>query len=220
MFSLTRSKAGLVSRLADYLQFRTNPKKPAFVAGQRPLGAANVSATSKGIFYPTVQGAIDDLAGRCELPIDSVIMNVSGTAPRVINQSDQLAFTGDVIGEVGTQIMIYVFGFPVIVEGGDSSIAVASKVQAVLAEAVISGTAIASVEVDATDASILNITYNDYQDHVFEPESQYGVTMTQTTVVEPQPGYGDWEWLGSAAQTLAGGSVDGTITFHYFKRTA
>lgn len=220
MFSLSRSKASVISRLADYLQFRTNPKKPAFVAGQRALGAPNVSTTSQGVFYPTIQGAIDDLAGRCELPIDTVIINVSGTAPRVINQSDQLAFTGEVMGEPGTQLMIYIFGFPVIVEGGDSAIAVASKVQAALAEAVISGTGIASVELDSTDASILNITYNDYQDHVFEPVSQYGITMTQTTVVEPQPGYGDWEWLGSTAQTLAGGSVDGTITLHYFKRTA
>lgn len=220
MFSLTRSKAGLVSRLADYLQFRTNPKNENVIAGQRELGGVSASQTSKGIFYPTVQSAIDDLYGRAELPVGSVVMAMTNEPPKTINQSDQLAFTGEVAGEVGEQIMIYVLGFPVIVEGTDSAILVASKAQAVLTQAVVDSIAIQSVEIDAADASVLNITYNDYQNHVFEPETQYGITMTQTIVVEPQPGYGIWEWLGGASTTLVGGSINGPATFHYFQRTS
>lgn len=216
--SVTRSKAGVLSRFADFLQFRLNPKKLTFVAEQRQLGAPSASQTSRGIFWPTVQGAIDDLAGRSEVPVGGVLINTSGNEPRSISQSDRIAVSGTVLGT--GPVMIYVFGYPITVEGGDTDIAVAGKIAAAFVELMVNGAPFSTVEVDPTDSTILNITYNDYQDHVFEPLVQKGITLTQTTVVEPQPGYGEWEWLGSIDQTLSGGSSTGPVTFFYYKRTS
>lgn len=218
MFSLTRSKAGVISRLADYLQFRVNKSKPTFVANQRPLGGVSASQTMKGIFYPTIQGAIDDLAGRNDLPVNSVVINTDGLPPGFNNQSDQLKFTGQVIGNPGESKMIYVLGFPVTVEVGDTDIAVASKAYAVLADALVNTIAISSVEIDSADATVLNITYNDYQNHIYTPEPQYGISITQTIVVEGKSGYGNWARMGIVDQPLVGGEVDGSITLYYFRR--
>lgn len=216
--SVTRSKAGVLSRLADFLQFRLNPKKDSFVAGSRPLGAPSASQTSRGVFWPTVQGAIDDLAGRSEVPVGGVLINTTGTNPKHISQSDRLEITGTVSGT--GDVMIYVYGYPIIVQGGDTNIAVASKIAADFVTLMVNGAPFTTVEVDPTDSSVLNITYNDYQDHVFDPVNQKGLVLTQNTVVEPQPGYGEWEWLGSFDQPLAGGSVNGQVTLFFYKRTA
>lgn len=217
--SVTRSKAGVISRLADFLQFRTNPTKTTEVAGNRAIGGVSVSQTLKGIFYPTVQSAIDDLANRCDLPINTVVHNTDGVIPGFTSQSDQLKFDGIIAGDSGPK-MIYVLGFPVTVESTDTAILVASKAAAVLTDASVNGIAISTVEIDTADSSILNITYNDYQDHVIEPTIQQGVSITQTIVVQPRAGYGNWEQMGTQDVTLTGGSVNGTITLYYFKRVS
>ncbi|AHY25142.1 baseplate wedge subunit [Pectobacterium bacteriophage PM2] len=216
--NIARNKAGVVSRFADFLQFITNPFKTNEVAGERPIGGVSATQTSKGVFYPTVQSAIDDLSGRCDLEINSVIVNTDGIVPGFVNQSDQIKFSGTVIG-TGTK-MIYVLGFPVIIDSSDTPEIIATKAEAVLIEAVINSIAIKSVSVDNTDASILNITYNDYQNHVFEEDVQHGVKITQTTVVSPRAGYGNWERLGTQSVTLTGGTVNGTITLYYFQRVS
>lgn len=218
MFSLSRSKAGVISRLADYLQFRLNPNKIDFVAGQRAVGGPSASQTQLGIFYPTVQGAIDDLVGRCDLPVNSVVINTDGLPPGFTNQTDQLKFSGVVQGAPGSEQMIYVLGFPVKVAEGDTDIAVAAKAHAVLTDAVVNSIAISSVEIDSTDSTVLNITYNDYQTHIYQPVSQYGISITQTIVVEGKAGYGNWARMGTVDQTLTGGEVDGNITLYYFRR--
>lgn len=218
--SVTHNKVGLISRLADFLQFRPNTTKPDFVAGERPLGGISVSQTSKGTFYPTIQGAIDDLAGRCDLPVNSVIVNTDGLTPGFINQNDQLKFTGTIAGTVGSSYMIYVLGFPVLVEATDSAAAVASKAFNVLTDAVVNSMGIKSVEINSGDSSVLNIIYNDYQNHIFEPSNQRGVTITQTVVVEGRAGYGDWRRMGTQDITLTGGSVNGPITLYYFQRVS
>lgn len=218
MFSLSRSKAGVISRLADYLQFRLNPNKTDFVAGQRGVGGPSASQTQLGIFYPTVQGAIDDLVGRCDLPVNSVVINTDGLPPGFTNQTDQLKFSGIVQGTPGSEQMIYVLGFPVKVVEGDTDIAVAAKAHAVLTDAVVNSIAISSVEIDSTDSTVLNITYNDYQTHIYQPVPQYGISITQTIVVEGKAGYGNWARMGTVDQTLTGGEVDGNITLYYFRR--
>lgn len=218
MFSLSRSKAGVISRLADYLQFRLNPNKTDFVAGQRVVGGPSASQTQLGIFYPTVQGAIDDLVGRCDLPVNTVVINTDGLPPGFTNQTDQLKFSGVVQGAPGSEQMIYVLGFPVKVAEGDTDIAVAAKAHAVLTDAVVNSIAISSVEIDSTDSTVLNITYNDYQTHIYQPVPQYGISITQTIVVEGKAGYGNWARMGTVDQTLTGGEVDGNITLYYFRR--
>lgn len=228
--SITSMKAGVISRLASYLQFRINPKRLSDVANTRAIGDISASQTAQGVFYPTVQGAIDDLVGRCDLPVNTVITNTDGVIPGFTSQVDQLKFEGEVLGDIisgpgtptppGTPYTIYVLGFPVLVSSGDSALGVAAKAQAVLQEAVIKNIALSNVEIDATDATILNITYNDYQTHVFEPYYERGIKMTQTVTVSPRAGYGSWDQLGTQEITLAGGSVNGNITLYYFKRVS
>lgn len=218
--SITRSKASVISRLADFLQFNTNPLDITAVSGNRPIGGVSATQTNKGVFFPTVQSAIDDLANRCDLPVNTVVQNTDGVVPGFTNQSDQLKFSGVTTGPAGTPHMIYVLGFPVLVNPTDTAILVASKAYSVLLDATVEGTAIQSVSIDTADLTVLNITYNDYQSHIFPDVTQHGITISQTTVVQPRAGYGNWEQMGTQDVTLAGGSVNGTITLYYFKRVS
>lgn len=218
MKSISTLKSGVLSRLAGYLQYSVNPKYASSVAGQRPIGGPSATQTDKEIYFPTVQSAIDDIAFRAELPVGTIITNSTGIQPGFISQVDQMKFTGAVTGEPGSTTIIKVFGLPVEVSEGDQPIAVAQKVFDVLTTYVAQGFIISEVTIDAEDASILNIKYNDYQNHIFAPKVQKGTVMTQTTIVEPSPGYGTWSTLGTQQITLAGGTVNGPITLYYFRR--
>lgn len=230
MKSITSMKASVISRLASFLQFTTNPKRISDIANTRAIGDVSATQTSQGVFYPTVQSAIDDLVGRCDLPVNTVITNTDGVIPGFTSQVDQFKFTGTLLGDVssgpgtptpdGTPYTIYVLGFPVLVASGDSALAVAAKTQVVLQEAVIKNIALSKVEIDAVDATVLNITYNDYQTHVFAPTTERGIKIVQTTTVQPRAGYGSWDQMGTQVVTLAGGSVNGPVTLYYFKRVS
>lgn len=223
MKSITRMKAGVISRLASYLQFVTNSKLPTLVANTRPVGGLNVSQTTQGVFYPTVQGAIDDLTGRCDLPINSIIMNTDGITPGFKLQSDQIKFEGTVtsdVGVAGDDIIIHVFGYPLTVLIGDTAEQVAAKAQALINTLVLKNECFTSCDINTSDASVLNITYNDYQSHVIESKTELGITISQTIVSPSKPGYGVWNQQGTADIVLTGGSVNGTLTVYYFKRVS
>ena len=59
MKTLTNKKAGVISRLASYLEFQNTSKNITAVMGQRAIGGPSATQTTEGIFYPTVQSAID-----------------------------------------------------------------------------------------------------------------------------------------------------------------
>ncbi|ACL78380.1 gp11 baseplate wedge subunit and tail pin [Escherichia phage JS10] len=218
--TLTEMKSGLKSRLADYLELSYTSDKPTAVADQRPIGGPSANQTQKGVYFPTVQSAIDDIAFRTELPVNSVIITTENRAPGFIQQSDKITFTGSISsgGELGDPVIIKVFGLPVEVLVGDSSVLVASKVNDVFLDAIANSYILAETSIDALDQSTLNIKYNDYQNHIFSPYKQSGCTISHTIVQQPRAGYGKWEYLGNSTQSLAGGTVNGTIPLYYYKR--
>jgi hypothetical protein len=218
--TLTEMKSGLKSRLASYLEFSFTSKEPTAVANQRPIGGPSANQTMQGVYYPTVQSAIDDIAFRAELPVNSVITLTENRAPGFIQQSDKLTFTGSISsgGEIGETTIIKVFGLPVEVIVGDSSVLVASKVNDMLLTAIANGYIMAETAIDSLNQSTLNIKYNDYQNHVFPTYKQAGCTISQVIVQEPRAGYGHWEYLGNTTESLTGGTVNGTATFYHYKR--
>lgn len=220
--TLTEMKSGLKSRLADFLEFSFTTNQPAAVAGQRPIGGPSANQTQKGVYYPTVQSAIDDIAFRAELPVNAVVTTTENRAPGFIQQSDKLTFSGSISsgGELGDTVIIKVFGLPVEVIVGDSSVLVASKVNDVFISAIADSYILAETSIDPLDQSTLNIKYNDYQNHIFEPFKQAGCTISQTIVQEPRAGYGHWEYLGSTTESMTGGTVNGTTTLYHYKRVS
>lgn len=220
--SKTITRAGVISRNADFLEFRTDNKITAVSNTQR-IGAVTVSQLVKGTDFPTVQGAINDLMYRTELPVNTVISNTDGLVPGFIQQYDQWTFTGTILPVESTSVdgdpvIINFLGFTVRVKVGDTSAEVVAAVFDVLNEASINQKAISSVEVDPSDTSILNIKYIDYQSHIFNEVQLEGITATQLISVNGRSGYGTWERMGTQEITLAGGSVNGPITLYYFKR--
>ncbi len=221
MKTLTNKKAGVISRHASYLEFQNTSKNITAVMGQRAIGGPSATQTTEGIFYPTVQSAIDDIAFRYELPVGSVITNTNNLSPAAISQSDKIKFTGSISGAgVGDTVLFFIFGIPVEVIVGDSAVLVASKVNDALLTAVADSLIVSSSAIDSVDQSILNITYNDYQNHNFAPFAQYGCTLSQTITQQPRGGYGSWEYLGTSTQTLSGGTANGAISLYHYKRVS
>lgn len=220
MNSVSLMKAGVKSRLADYLEYEPDSDQTA-VMGVRPIGGVTISQIDVGTDYPTVQGAIDDLKYRTEIPVNGLFITSDGIPPSPVAQADQFKLTGAVPGASTEEHTLIFLGIPVKVLGGDQPTAVATKIKTALDEYVLRYEYFNSVEVSASSGDTLVITYNDCQNHVFGAGFSKGITYTQTIVSPAKSGYGVWENQGSTSVSLVGGvGGDKSITVYYFKRIA
>lgn len=224
MHTKTRGGAELQSRLADYLEFTPSSVNTAIIGNKNPIGATSTKQTSKGVWYPNVQAAIDDLASICTQPINSVVMNTDGINPAGTQQVTQLVFSGTAsvnisLGEsILTKAKYQIMGFTIEVQDGDSSDIIATKLKTVMDAAALKNIAIDACIKDPINPSQLSIRHIDFQNHVAVSAKFLGITMTATVSSPAKFGYGTWFRLGQIATTMDGASTPETI--HYFKRIA
>lgn len=190
------------------------------VGNTQPYGSPTISETAKGVQYPNVQAAIDDLAAMFTVAPGGVHISEDGINPAGSSQVDDFKFVGQIqeAGKLaGDPINFDFYGFPTVVAVGDTGEEVAAKVKLQLELAASNNHVINSVSFGAT-LDILQIKYNDYQTHVLPKRSYKNVTITQTTVSPAKPGYGVWTRIGTQTLTLDGATAPTTL--YYFKREA
>ena len=78
--SLLNNKAGVISRLADFLGFRTK-KNDISVMNNQPVGAVTISQIAKGFYDPNVESAINDVRNMAEQQVGAVLVNISSVSP-------------------------------------------------------------------------------------------------------------------------------------------
>jgi hypothetical protein len=215
--SLLNSKAGVISRQADFLQFDTTLNNTD-VLGNQAYGSNTITQKSKGVQYSNVQSAINDIRNFAIRGLNAIEINTDGISPEGEGQQDEWIFTGTVTGEEadGTEILISVYGFPVKVLIGDTDEEVAGKVKTVLEEAITNGEIINSVETSSTSGNILNVKYNDNQVHRLQEYAVAGITISTTELSPAKAGYGAWVRIGTQSVTFDG-ETEPTL-LHYFKR--
>jgi hypothetical protein len=205
------------TRDANHHEF-TVDQNSIIVANTQPYGAVAIEQVAKGVNYPNVQSAIDDMAALFILPVNTILTTSDGISPAGVSQIDQFKFTGTVRADgktTGQKTIINFYGFYTEVTIGDTAEEAASKIKFTLEQAAQKGIAIAEVTTGVT-LNILQLRYSDFKTHNLKPYSDQGITITPTTVTPAKAGYGMWTKIGTETRTLD--AATGPVTFYYFRR--
>lgn len=223
MISKTREGSKVVSREADYLEFRKSGSP--VVSGKQQIGSLTASQSSRGVMYPTVQSAIDDLSTFVFVDINSVLMNTDGESPEGVQQVSRMTISGTVTapdvlpGETAaTEVIIPVFGFPFKYNVGDSAEQVATEMARHIQTLVDDQKVFDFVQQSTESLDLIDIRFIDLQNHEFTDQTVHGITISVATTSKAKGGYGTWIKLGQKAETFEGATDP--VTLHYYKRIA
>ncbi|UES35572.1 baseplate wedge protein [Citrobacter phage KKP_3664] len=215
--SKTREGAKVPSREADFLQYEMGDKNP-IIGGKRTIGGANVDQLRKGVEYPNVQSAIDDLYTLSQqIPINGVIMMTEDSPPTAVQQVETITFDGTVqnADPDQTKATIHVYGFPFVFDNTTNASTVCETVFNKFTEFVNDEKYFDLVTRKGLNGEILEVRFIDAVPHPVTNATENGITMTGTIDVQARSGYGTWSKLGEV--DLA---VTPPVPIFYFKRIA
>lgn len=224
LFTKTREGAKVSSREADYLEYRQHEASSdnPIVGNTNDLGGISTDQTSKGVWYPTVQAAIEDLDSLLQGNVGDVVINVTGDNPEGVQQLGSVTFTGTIniiqesVDNPVTTKVIEVLGFPITVEQGETGDQVAVKFAAAVEPYVLDNKVFAQCEQSSSDPTVVEFRHIDYRDHYYKDTKKYGVDISVVMTAPAKPGIGTWVKLGQEAKTFEGATDP--VTLHYFKR--
>ena len=215
--SKTREGAKVPSREADFLQYEMGSKLP-LIGGKRTIGGANVDQLRKGVEYPNVQSAIDDLYSLSEqIPINGVVTMAEDNSPSAVQQVESITFDGTVQNPDPdqTKATVHVYGFPFVFDNTTNASTVCETVYNKFTEFVNDEKYFDLVTRKGLNGEILEVRFIDAGPHPVTNTSENGISMVGTIDVQAKSGYGTWSKLGQADLP-----VTPAVTVYYFKRIA
>lgn len=215
--SKTREGAKVPSREADFLQYEMGTKDP-LIGGKRTIGGANIDQLRKGVDYPNVQSAIDDLYSLSQqIPINGVIMMTEDSPPTAVQQVETITFDGTVQNPDPdqTKATIHVYGFPFVFDNTTNASTVCETVFNKFTEFVNDEKYFDLVTRKGLNGEILEVRFIDAVPHPVTNTTENGISMIGVIDVQARSGYGTWSKLGEV--DLA---VTPPVPIYYFKRIA
>lgn len=215
--SKTREGARVVSREADFLQYEMGTKDPV-IGGKRSIGGLNVDQTRRGVFYPTVQSAIDDLYSLSQLPINAVYISTEDAPPIAIQQVESVTFSGTVLNPDPdqTKATIHVYGYPFVFDNTTNGATVCETVYNFFNDNLVANSQVFDlVTRKGTNGDILECRFIDAVSHPVTGKTENGITLTGSIDVPAKAGYGTWSKLGTSDLP-----VTPAVPVFYFKRIA
>lgn len=213
MKSKTREAARAYSRQASIHSISQANLPLAQISGTQKVGSVSVDQLGKGIDFPNVQSAIDDLTNLYQTPINGVVMYTdSAKTPAGISMIERLTVSGE---STGTSVEVY--GIKIAIGVGENQDLVTTKIIAELDKYKDKGIAFKSVTKTSGSNSKIDVQFLDTNPHdnfVFRGNGMTIVGTTETTAV---PGYGTWSKIGE--QDVKFGSEAAT-KLYYYKRIA
>lgn len=207
----TREHSKNWSRDAIQLRFDNHRLPQDTISGRQSIGAPSVDGSRVGNYTPSVQSAIEDLAGISVARINEVVMFQEGDDPHGVSMIERLMIDGTASGEP-----LFVYGFRIELSAGDNRAVITQKIydtlQTVQAE---KGYFKSITKLSGTDNE-LDIEFVDFRPHDNTAINMSTLTVIGSTVQSAQPGYGTWVKIGE--QDLTSDTV--TTKVIYFKRTA
>lgn len=216
--TVLNTKAGVISRHADFLNYRKNPAQ-IDVLNNQAVGSVTISQLARGFYDANVESAINDVHNMARADIGTVVTNTSGVSPEGTAQVDYWTFSGDVLDDTltpGTPVVINVFGLAVKATIGMTDNELTAQVRIALQEAIANQIAISSYKDHPTEGNKLQVTYLDNQRHVLPAYASFGVTISQEILSEAKSGYGTWNLLGAQTVTLDNHSTP-TVFYHFVR---
>lgn len=215
-YTKTREGAKVPSREADFLQYNMGTKDPV-IGGKRSIGDANIDQTRRGVFYPNVQSAIDDLYSLTQLPINGIYMSAEDAPPIAIQQVESITFSGTVLNPDPdqTKATIHVYGYPFIFDNTTNAATVCETVFNFFNDMVTEEKLFDIVTRKGVNGDILECRFIDAVAHPVTSSTENGITLSGSIDVPARAGYGTWSKLGTADLP-----VTPPVAVFYFKRIA
>lgn len=215
MHSNTNGKSKLVSRNGDFLEYRQN--NDVIVGGKNPIGSTTIDQGKRGILFPTIQSAIDDLYSMTILPIGSILTNTTGFNPQGESQVTRIVF-GDSYSipeddNSNGKYYINILGIDMYLNISDiqNRSNFITEVESILNENISNGFILSYLQ--KVDDNTYDVKFIDNQYH---EATSYGnpniITITESIISEFNHGYGTWVKLGQEEKF--------SEVIHYFKRIA
>lgn len=216
IFTKTREGAKVPSREANYLEFELDSSDIS-VGNKVPYGSTTLKQTEKGVWYPNIQAAIDDVRAMMPSNLNEVYSCTDGISPAPAKQLTRVNFTGVCQMTADTpDTILEILGVPIQMVDGETAAQVAIKFTAKVEALVADNIAVDKVLNSSSSQNIVDITHIDYQNHKFEDITWNGITVSFSVLSPAKAGYGAWALMGSEDKTF-----DSTVVrFYYFQRTA
>ena len=222
--SNTREGAKVISRSADYLEYRQNKNNPV-IGDTNDIGSYSTDQTNAGVWYPTVQAAIEDLYSISIGNVGDIKINTTGTMPSGSSQIGRVSFDGqvDIIqynsNEPIKSVMIDVLGIPLELTQGETSDQIAAKFEQAGKDYVLKNLLFSDINQMSDSPSIVEFQHNDYRTHSYpDAGKKYGLNINFSVSSPCRNGVGTWVFIGQEAKTFAGS--DTVTTLYYYKRIA
>lgn len=216
--SKTREGAKVPSRESDFLEYDIGNKRPV-IGGKRSIGGANIDQTRRGVTYPNVQSAIDDLYTISEqIPINAILTTTEDAPPIAIQQVESITFSGVVLNPDPneTKAVIYVYGFPFVFNNNTNASTVCETVYNKFTDFANDEKYFDLVTRKGTSGEVLEVRFIDCVPHDVTNITENGITQAGTIDVPARSGYGTWTKLGEGDLP----SVTPAVHIYYFKRIA
>lgn len=221
----TREGAKVSSREANFLEYKqhTGISDNPVVGNTNDLGTVGTEQSTLGVWYPTVQAAIEDLNSLLIGNIGDVTINSTGISPQGVQQIGSVKFEGTVEfidnGETPvTSAVVEILGFPVTFEAGETSDQIAVKFVEAVTPYVDNNKVFAQIEQMSADPSTVQFRHVDYRIHSYSDTKKYGIQMNFEIASPARNGSGTWIKLGQESKTFE--NATDSVTLHYYKRTS
>lgn len=214
MISKTREKARVVSRDASFIEYNQGSKDP-LIGNSRAIGGVNIDQSRKGVDYPNVQSAIDDLYTISQLRVGDVLVSTNPTAPEAVGQIETLTFTGAVKNSANPEFqkaVVHVYGIPFVFNKDQTHLDVIGVVLDKFTEMMNNNEIFSNVKRKGDENNELEVQFIDCIEHPATDTNENGIKITGTIDSPARAGYGTWSNMGSEEKF---GS-----TLYYFKRIA
>lgn len=214
MISKTREKAGIFSRDSAFIEYDMGSKDP-IIGNQRPIGGVNIDQRRKGVDYPNVQSALDDLYTLSMIRVGDVLVSTNSTPPNPNGQIETLTFTGTVKNSKDESLpkaIVHVYGIPFVLDKGKTHIDLTKAVTEKFTEMMKRNEMFSNVRVYGSTNNQLEIKFLDTITHPEETVTENGITISRSITSPAQTGYGAWSLLGTETKF--------NTTLYYFKRIA
>lgn len=202
VFSKTREGAKVPSREANYLEFELDSKDIS-VGNRAPYGSPSLKQTQHGIWYPTIQAAIDDVRAMTTETIGEIKIT-TGTNPTPVQQITRITINGVCNLTPGSDEYLSILGLKVKMVNGDTGPTTAAKWKAIADGLAASAIAMENIQISGSTQNIIDVKHLDYQNHEFTGFRWNGIEVSFAVQSVPRAGYGNWQLIGSEDKNLGG----------------
>lgn len=206
-YSKTREGAKSFSREAMFQEYNQDHVPVGLIGGTNTVGSMTVDQSRKGVKYPTVQAAIDDITNSMVIPVDGILETTEDLNPAGNSSIERLTITG-----TATDDHIFLYGYKIPVAVNDVNDQVTTKVINFINTNLVANDEIVK-SVTSITTNVFEVEFLDNRSHQPTNYNINGISINGEITVNARGGFGTWTKLGQYEKFTG-------VTVYAWKRTS